>query len=91
MLLVVSAFATIDANNVSQGKDPIAAFGLFGYRAERVEVRPASKAAKETYGGLSEELVYLLGANAQDAILYLPYGGATARVPITAVVIESTP
>jgi hypothetical protein len=91
-VILLPTLAFIQAGEVINGKSYFGNdTGIFEYHADKVRVYPVSPKVNP---GISAVLrapnLYLLGENAQDAVLYSPSAHSTIRVPITAVIITST-
>jgi hypothetical protein len=91
-IVILPALAFIQSGEVLDGHEYFASnTGIFDYGVNLVNVRPAATNSTPEIQSLAKEKLFLLGENAQYAVLYSPTKQSTIRVPIAAVVISSLP
>lgn len=90
VVIALPALAFIQAGQVLGGHTYFANnVGIFDYHADPVNVFPALPNTAPGILDLQTKKLFLLGQNAQYAVLYSPDDHSTIRVPITAVIISS--
>lgn len=90
--VILIVIANAQAGEVLQGRSYLGSqIGLFDYHAEKVTIRPASATTKNILINLTGKQVFLLGENAQYIIIYLPGSRLTTRIPVSAVIVSSSP
>jgi hypothetical protein len=90
LVVLLPVLAILQAGEVHDGKTYFGKnIGAFDYHADLVLVTPSSDNPAPSIQALREEALFLLGENAQYAVLYSPSNHSTIRVPISSVVIRS--
>lgn len=90
VVVLLPVLAIVQAGEVRDGKTYFGKnTGAFDYHADLVKVTPSSDHPAPSIQALRGEQLFLLGENAQYAVLYSPSGHSTIRVPISSVVISS--
>ena len=88
VLLPVTAY--VQAGDVLHGRLYTASStGIFDYRASLVRVAPASADPPQSISSLEGRTFFLLGQDAQDAILYSWATRSTIRIPSDSVIITT--
>ena len=90
LVVLLPILAIFQAGEVRDGKTYFGKnIGAFDYHADLVKVTPSSDHPAPSIQALQGEKLFLLGENAQYAVLYSPSDHSTIRVPIGSVVISS--
>jgi len=90
LVVLLPVLAILQAGEVHDGKTYFGKnIGAFDYHADLVNVTPSSDNPAPSIQALREKVYFLLGENAQYAVLYSPYNRSTIRVPISSVIIST--
>ena len=92
VIIILPVLAYFQARQVHVGRAFTgSSTGIFDYSADRVDVYPAAHDSPSEVQSLGKKKLFLLGQNAQYAVLYSPKDHATIRVPVAAVIITDVP